>query len=109
MVKVYISTMSDTLAAVNEGFANEFGIGPCGAFAALKREEGWGQVAVCLAETRDGSFPFSHYVIWDDGIVDLANPFDAPLHYTDIEILDADEMPECVDSREIDWLRERGV
>ena len=104
-MKVYSSTLSDNLAEVYADFEDTFGFGPCGAYAALKRDEGWGDVAVCIA---DGTF--THYVLVDGGIIDLANPFDEPLTYTDLEILDADEMPElCWDGEAIEWLRARGV
>ena len=107
--KVTTSTISDSLAAAYEDFENTFGFGPCGAYAALKREQGWGDIAVCIAHTKDGT-EFPHYVIWDGSIIDLANPLGEELTYTDIEILDADEMPELCDDREaIDWLKERSI
>jgi len=105
------STMSDRLGTVYEEFSDKFGFGPCGAYAALKREEGWGKVAIVIAETADGKTEFPHYVIIDGSeIIDLANPFDDELSYQDIEILDDDEMPELNDDREaIEWLRARNV
>jgi len=64
-------------------------------------------VAVCIARAEDG-MEFPHYIIiQDDAIIDLANPLDESLTYHEIEILDADEMPELVDEGEIAWLRER--
>lgn len=103
------SSLADSLADVYREWEDTFGFGPCGAYAALKREQGWGDVAVCTAD--DGTeYGFTHYVIIQDGwIVDLANPLDAELDYSDVEVLDADEMPELVDAAAIEWLRERGV
>lgn len=108
-MKVLTSTLSDKLAEVYPDFENEFGFGPCGAYAVLKREQGWGDVAVCVAEMRDSVFP--HYIIVSDGsIIDLANPLGEPLYYTEVEILDADEMPElCWDGEAVGWLRGRDV
>lgn len=108
-MKVVVSSISDSLAANYTDFENAFGFGPCGAYAALKREQGWGKVAVCTAS--DGKVEFTHYVIiTTDGIVDLANPLDCELTYTDLDILNDDEMPELCDDREaIDWLAEREI
>lgn len=107
--KVITSAISDSLAAEYENFENEFGFGPCGAYAALKREQGWGQVAICIA--RAGNTEFPHYIIVDDdSIIDLANPLGEPLTYTDIDILDTNEMPElCQDREAVDWLETRRV
>ena len=107
MNQVITSTISDRMADYYTEWENTFGIGPCGAYAALKRDEGWGQVAVCTAS--DGQVDFPHYVIWDDGIIDLTNPFDDELTYTDLVILGDNEMPEAVTDAMIDWLRERGI
>ena len=107
MSQVITSTISDKMADYYQEWEDTFGIGPCGAFAALKREQGWGEIAVCTASDEIGSFP--HYVIWDAGIIDLTNPFDHELTYTDIEILDADEMPEAVNDAMLTWLRDRGI
>lgn len=107
---ILTSAISQTLDGVYEDFENKFGFGPCGAYAALKREQGWGQVAVCVAKCGDTEFP--HYVIIDgDGdIIDLANPLGEPLAYGEIEILPADEMPElCHDGEAVNWLAEREV
>ena len=110
---VLTSTMSDALGAVYDEFSEKFGFGPCGAYAALKREEGWGKVAIVIAETADGKTEFPHYVITNgkgERIIDLANPFDDELTYRDMEILDDDEMPELNDDREaIEWLKTRNV
>jgi len=107
-MKVITSTLADSLADVYGDFETEFGFGPCGAYAALKRTE-WGMdVAVCSAT--DGKVEFPHYVLVDgDAIIDLANPLDAELTYSEIEILNRDEMPELVDAEVIDWLRAHHV
>ena len=82
-----------------------FGFGPCGAYAALRREQGWGEVAVCTARQGDTEFP--HYIIIQDGaIIDLANPL-GDLTYEEVEILDHDEMPDLVTQENIEWLRGR--
>jgi len=108
-MNVLTSTISDKLAEVYPEFEDAFGFGPCGAYAALKREEGWGDVAVCIA--RAGNTEFSHYVIVQDSdIIDLANPLGEPPDYTEVEVLDAGEMPElCWDGEAIEWLRVRGI
>ena len=107
--QILASTISDKLADAYEDFENKFGFGPCGAYATLKREQGWGQVAVCTAKA--GKTEFTHYIIVDDGaIIDLANPLDEELAYGNIEILDSDEMPELNHDREaIEWLVTRGI
>ena len=104
-MNILTSTISDKLAEVYPEFEDTFGFGPCGAYAALKRDEGWGQIAVCIAKAGDTEFP--HYVIIQDGdIIDLANPLGEPLDYTEIEVLDSDEMPElCHDGEAIEWLK----
>ena len=108
-MKTLISTIADRLAEVYPEFEDAFGFGPCGAYAALKREEGWGEVAVCIA--RAGRTEFPHYVIVQDGdVIDLANPLGEQLDYTEVEILNADEMPElCWDGEATDWLRARRI
>ena len=64
-------------------------------------------MAVCIAGDQHGEFP--HYVIVDDGVIDLANPLGTELSYTNIEILDTDEMPEAVTDEMVSWLRARGI
>jgi len=105
VMQVLASTISDKLAKVYPDFEDTFGFGPCGAFAALKREEGWGDVAVCIASV--GDTEFSHYVIVQDGaIIDMANPLGESLTYTEVEILDTNEMPElCDDYEAVSWLK----
>ncbi len=107
-MNVAVSGLADSLDRVYDEWETRRGFGPCGAYAALKRQE-WGMaVAVCTAS--DGLTEFTHYVLVDAGeIVDWANPLGEPLTYTDIEVLDADEMPELVEQDVIAWLRERGV
>ena len=105
--QTHTSTIAENLAEIYPEFENEWGFGPCGAYSALKREEGWGDVAVCTAHTAGDDMGFSHYVIISDGIIDMSNPLDEELTYTNIEILNADEMPDLVDAEVIDWLRER--
>jgi len=106
-VNILTSTISDKLDKVFEDFEDEFGFGPCGAFTALKREQGWGDVAVCVAHA--GDTKFTHFVIVDGGIIDLANPLDEPLTFTDLDVLDADEMPELCNEKTVEWLRQRNV
>jgi len=105
-MRTLTSTLDHQLDSLYEEWENTFGIGPCGAYAALRREQGWGKVAVCIA--RAGATEFTHYIIVSDGdIIDLANPLGEELSYHEIELLDTDEMPECIDEAEIAWLRER--
>ena len=106
---INVSGLADSLADVYSEWEKVWGFGPCGAYAALKRQEGWGDIAVCTAD--DGSeYGFPHYVIIQDGwIVDLANPLDHELDYSDVDVLDPSEMPDLVDAAAIEWLRERGV
>jgi len=104
--QILTSSLDHKLEQIYNNFEDTFGIGPCGAYAALRREQGWGKVAICIAHTQDGT-EFPHYVIWDDGIIDLANPLDEELIYTDLEILNPGEMPELISQAEIGWLRER--
>ena len=104
---ILVSGIDHKLDLVYCQFEDTFGFGPCGAYAALRREQGWGDVAACIA--RSGHTEFPHYIIvQDDGIIDLANPLGEPLTYHDIEILDAGEMPDlCWDREAINWLRKR--
>lgn len=104
---VMISTMDDSLDKVYDQFVDEFGFGPCGAYSALRRDQGWGDVAVSFAS--DGQTEFTHYVVMRDGaIVDLTNPMGEELFYSEVEILDSDEMPElCEDGKAVSWLKER--
>ena len=104
-MRTLTSTIDDQLAANYADFEDTFGFGPCGAYAALRRKQGWGQIAVCTA--RAGQTEFPHYIIIDDGIIDMANPLDETLTYTDIDILDSDEMPELIDESVIAWLEAR--
>ena len=113
-MRTTISSISDKMAEHYSEWEETFGYGPCGAFSALKREEGWGQVAICFAnvkgEGQNFATGFSHYVIIsENSIVDLTNPFDEELEYSEIEILPKDEMPDLVDEEAINWLRERGI
>ncbi|MCK9597579.1 MAG: hypothetical protein M0R06_00985 [Sphaerochaeta sp.] len=105
------SRLSKSLSKEVDGFAKRFGIGPCGAYAALLRERGKGDIVVCLAHPADGSAPFTHYAIWKDGIglIDRANQTGRRLEYTDMEILPPYELPELIGPEEIGWLRQRGV
>ena len=104
-MKILTSGLDHQLEEIYGEFEETFGFGPCGAYAAMRREDGWGQVAVSIA--RIGKTEFPHYIILDGGIIDLANPLDGEIEYTEIEALDADEMPDLVDATEIAWLRER--
>ena len=100
------SGLDHNLDRVYDEWETTFGFGPCGAYAAMRREDGWGDVAVCTAT--DGTVEFTHYVIVQGGaIIDLANPLGEPLEYSDLDTLDADEMPELVTRLDIRWLRER--
>src|SRR3990167_3877491 len=97
-LSVLESGMDDSLDRVYNAWENKFGYGPCGAYAALRREQGWGDVALTIARTQDG-VEFPHYVIVQNGaIIDMANPLGETLEYTQLEVLDADEMPEIVTS-----------
>ena len=104
---ILASGIDHNLDRLYEQFEDEFGFGPCGAYAALRREQGWGDVAACIA--RSGHTEFPHYIIVQDGdIIDLANPLGEPLTYHDIEILENNEMPDlCWTGEAINWLRER--
>lgn len=106
--QILTSTLDHNLENAYSDFEDTFGIGPCGAYAAIRREQGWGEIAICIAHTNNGT-EFTHYVIWDDGIIDLANPLDEELTYTDLDILNPDEMPEMIDQAKIDWLKERMI
>ena len=105
-MKTLTSSLDQKLEEAYRDFEDTFGIGPCGAYAAIRREQGWGEIATCIAHTANGT-EFTHYVIWDGGIIDLANPLGEELTYTDLDILDHDEMPELIDETEINWLKER--
>ena len=105
-MKTLTSSLDHNLEQAYSDFEDTFGIGPCGAYAAIRREQGWGDIAVCIAHTENGT-EFTHYIIWDDGIIDLANPLGEELTYTDLDILDHDEMPELIAQTEIDWLKAR--
>jgi hypothetical protein len=107
-MQVLTSGIDHNLDAIYEQFSDTFGIGPCGAYSAFRREQGWGAVAVCDAYAEGDEIPFTHYVIVQDGgIIDLTNPFGEELRYENVEILNADEMPECIGAVEIEWMRER--
>lgn len=90
-----------------EEWEDTFGFGPCGAYAAYRRECSWGDVAICTAVDPIVGTEFSHYIIVDDGVIDLTNPFDNELTYQDIEVLDTDEMPDLVGEKELRWMREK--
>jgi len=84
-MEILTSTIADDLADAYPAFEIAFGFGPYGAYAALKREEDWGDVAFCLACAGNG-YQFGHYVIVQDGaIIDLANPLGEEL--TKAEVL----------------------
>lgn len=101
------STLSQEVENIIIDFENAFGFGICGAYSAILRNRGWGHVAITTATTANGT-EFGHYVIvTDDGIIDMTNPFDDELSFSEIEILGADEMPELVDAEVIDWIQER--
>lgn len=106
-MEVLTSTIDHKLDEIYSEFEDKFGFGPCGAYAAVRREDGWGDVAVCMAQA--GQAEFSHYVIVQDrAIIDMANPLGEDLIYSEVEILDADEMPElCWDGEAVGWLKER--
>jgi hypothetical protein len=100
------STIDSNLDRVYDAWTAQFGIGPCGAYAAMRREDGWGDIAVCQAHETSDDLGFTHYVILQgNAIIDLANPLGDDLEYTEIERLDAGEMPECIGQAEVDWLR----
>jgi len=106
-MRTLTSSIDHNLDRIYPDFEDTFGFGPCGAYAALRREQGWGDIAVCIARFPNG-VEFTHYILIDDGIIDLTNPTGEELTYHEIDILNADEMPELCDSPEpIDWLRER--
>jgi len=105
-MKVLKSSISEKLERVYEEFEETYGYGPCGAYAAILREDGVGQVAVCIAKAEGMTYGFTHYVIVDGGIIDLANPLGEELEYSQVQVLDNDEMPELVTQADIDCLRE---
>ena len=104
-----ISTLDDNLAAGGyQEWEATTGYGPCGAYATIRREQGWGDVAVCMAHDKGTPWElgFGHYVIVSDGaIIDMTNPFDEELQYSEIEVLDADEYPELVDDDDLALMR----
>jgi hypothetical protein len=105
-MKVLTSTLSNSLAGAVDDWVERTGLGPCGAYAAYLREEGWGDVAFCYAHTSDGT-RFPHYVIVQDGaIIDLANQMGERLTYTDVQILDDSEMPEAITEDDVNWMAE---
>ncbi len=62
-----------------------------------------------MARCEDGT-EFGHYVILDQGdIIDLSNPFDEELTYSEVEPLRDDEMPDLVSRDVLDWMRARVV
>jgi hypothetical protein len=89
-----------------EAYVTRFGVGPCGVYAAVRREHGWGQVAFCEARVRGGPM-FGHYVIVTDdgGIIDLTNPTGEELEYIDVEPLAPDEMPDWDVPAALTWMR----
>jgi hypothetical protein len=98
------SGMDHQLENVYSDFEDRFGFGPCGVYATIRRSQGWGEIAVCNARTQDGT-EFGHYVIIQDGgIIDLTNPFGEEMEYSDIVLLDPDELPEIVDQESIAWM-----
>ena len=102
------SGIDHKLDRIYNEFEDTFGFGPCGAYTAIRREQGWGEIAVCQASFQDDLGGFTHYILIDDGIIDLTNPTGEELTYNEIEILDADEMPEfCGTAQAINWLREK--
>ena len=104
-MEILTSSLDHQLENVYPEFEATFGFGPCGVYAAMRRGDGWGDVAIAMAS--DGVTTFAHYIIIQDGsIIDLANPLDTELTYTEVEVLDSDEMPELVDAATIAWLRE---
>lgn len=106
-MEILASGIDHKLEEIYEEWQEKWGFGPCGAYAALRRKQGWGDIAICNAKIADGT-EFPHYVIVQDGaIIDLANPLGETLTYEGIEILDDDEMPEVTDSETIDWLEAR--
>ena len=106
-MKILTSGIDHQLDRVYEEWEDTFGYGPCGAYAALRREQGWGQVAACTAKAEDG-MEFAHYIIIQDGaIIDLANPLSESITYHEIEYLNSDELPDLVTTNNIAWLRER--
>lgn len=106
-MEIYASTLSAEMEDIYDDFQATFGFGPCGAYSALQRSRGNGQVAVCIAS--DGRVEFPHYIniVDGNGIVDFTNPMDSELTYREIEILDDDEMPDLVDDAVIRWIAER--
>jgi hypothetical protein len=104
--EIAASTIAADLDRVYDAWTNRFGIGPCGAYAAMRREDGWGDIAVCQAKESGDDMGFTHYIILQGAaIIDLANPLGEELEYDEIERLDSGEMPECIGRTEIDWLR----
>jgi hypothetical protein len=92
------------LEAIEQEWTEREGIGPCGHYAAYQRQEhGW-PVAVCEVIVNGSIGPgFTHYVnIVASDIYDMSNPFQIEgVRYADVEMLDADEMPELVDAESL--------
>lgn len=106
-MKIIAQGLDHQLEDTYDAFADAFGFGPCGAYAALRREQGWGEIAACTVQLTDGE-EFPHYVIIQDGaIIDLANPLDEPMTYSEIDILESDELPDLIGNEEIGWLRKQ--
>jgi len=101
-------TLRNQVMSHIEDWEEEKGFGPCGAVAALLREQGYGQVAACEYDLHDGAYPFPHFVIVTDTgrIVDISNPFSGG-SYVNLEILPDDEMPDLVEDGDIAYWRER--
>ena len=104
--KIIISTMAKELDAIYDKWEKEKGYGPCGVYSVIKREEGLGQVAVCTAKTKDMVYGFTHYVVWDNGIIDMANPFGESLTYSDVDVLGPSEMPELVTQADLSQMKD---
>jgi hypothetical protein len=90
-----------------EDWQETTGLGPCGAVAVVLRERGFGKIAVCEYDLRDGSCPFPHYVIVQPSgnILDTTNPFTGG-QYRDVEVLDDTEWPDCIGEGEAQYWRD---
>jgi len=104
--KVITSTMAADLEKIYDEWESEMGYGPCGVYSVVKREEGLGQIATCIAKTGDMVHGFTHYVIWNNGVIDMSNPFGEPLTYSEIDVLGSNEMPELVTRADVSRMKD---
>lgn len=105
--EVVLSKLDPELeAGVEREFVEEFGLGPCGAYTVVRREEGWGEVAHVWVN-EPGKAPMGHYVnIKGNKIIDFSNQW-GDLEYGEVDILGSAEIPKEYSKKEIDWMRKK--